>query len=153
MKGDGSPHFAVRAKPRGNPFSSVEAMCEGLSNLTDRLRYVQLLNRPAESILERMVENDKAVIYADPPYSTADTTTYNVDAIDKPLLLELFAAQRGKVAISGYNDEWDTLGWERHEEATYTNAGDPDKPNRDYKRVEVLWTNYPAGSQTEFEIG
>lgn len=154
MKGDGESGWSGRYVPRGRPFFSTERLIDGLESLADRLRYVQVLNRPAEFILERVAHLPHTMIYADPPYSTADTTSYGVDNIDKPALIELFKAQQGQVAISGYNDEWDELGWERHEFDTYVSSSDADAtPHRKSKRVvertEVLWTNYTAGSQLE----
>ena len=49
----------------------------------------------------------------------------------------------GKVAISGYGDEWNKLGWYRYEKA---DSFSDIKTAVHSKRVEVLWTNYDASS-------
>lgn len=53
----------------------------------------------------------------------------------------------GRVAISGYGEEWDGLGWHRQEKRTMrgiyrgTEIGSTYSP-----RTEVLWTNYDVGA-------
>ena len=112
----------------------VDALCE-------RIWDVQLFCRPAERILERVSGIDDAVIYADPPYRTACTSNYAVCELDSDSLSKLFLVQSGHVAISGYNDEWDHLGWQRHElEVRMMASIQRGTPHP--QRTEVLWTNY-----------
>lgn len=48
--------------------------------------------------------------------------------------------QQGRVAVSGYGDEWDCLGWRRVEK-----EGLVRRPNQTARKVvEVLWMNYPS---------
>ena len=114
--------------------------------LAERLKNVQIENRDALILLERLEKFDHAVIYCDPPYLTADTKAYklddegiNVEAYTKTLL-----AQKGRVAISGYRDEWDHLGWQRFEWDTraYPLNDSDEHRDLDWNRTEVLWTNY-----------
>ena len=108
-------------------------------DLADRLWDVQLECRPATQLLERLTEEEHAVLYCDPPYLSADTSAYSVCDLDIDALTALFLVQRGKVAISGFPGEWDHLGWERYELATVNRAN----PNGDRQnRVECLWINY-----------
>ena len=60
------------------------------------------------------------MIYADPPYPTAAAAHLYARTVDFDRLAETLLAQQGKVAVSGYGDEWDSLGWERHEHHTIT---------------------------------
>ena len=113
--------------------------------LAERLRDVQLFCRSAEKILARTSGLDHAVIYADPPYMTADTSVYAVCEVNVPALSDLLLAQRGQVAISGYDDEWQHLGWQRHELETVF-SGSPTFSSE--PRTEVLWTNYDAVQAT-----
>ena len=114
--------------------------------LAQRLKNVQVENRDALILLERLEKFEHAVIYCDPPYQTADTAAYklddtllNIEAYTKTLL-----AQKGRVAISGYRDEWDHLGWHRFEWNTraYPLNDSDEHRDLDWKRTERLWTNY-----------
>ena len=82
-----------------------------IAALSDRLRYVQLECVDACDLLARVRGCDYAVIYADPPYPTANMGTYAIDTPDIGRCAELLAAQRGAGGVSGYGDEWDMLGW------------------------------------------
>ena len=111
---------------------------EQIDHLSARLRYVQLESTDALALLERTADLPWAVIYADPPYPSANTTPYALGELDYGRLGELLQAQTGAVAISGYPGEWDSLGWERQEKLALRkniNAGQSEP------RVECLWRN------------
>lgn len=118
--------------------STRTAWRERLIALADRIRDVTIENKSATELLPSIATSDTAVIYCDPPYPTAGAVDlYQHDSVDIGELTELLHAQRGRVAISGYNDEWDHLNWNRHEFNVFTyNA------NQRADRIEVLWTNY-----------
>ena len=105
--------------------------------LSARLRDVQLENTDALDLLERTAGCDYAVIYCDPPYPTANTTPYAMGGLDFDRLGELLQAQQGAVAVSGYEGEWDCLGWaaERKQALRRQIAGGGEP------RTEVLWRN------------
>ena len=120
---------------------SKDTLASRISTVADRIRRVQLETRDACAILERTARCSDAMIYCDPPYQGSDCTPYGPHQIDHDRLTELLRAQRGDVAISGYGDTWDCLGWERHERRTIHRAiargvGSP--------RTEVLWRNFSA---------
>ena len=118
-----------------------------ITGLADRIKPVQLECRPAAEILERLAANPHAVIYCDPPYPTAASEFYGNADLDVDELAEVLLRQKGRVAISGYGDEWDMLGWERHE-CRGTSCGSPSNEHgKAAVRVEILWTNYPATAQ------
>lgn len=120
------------------------SVARDMEGLADRLRFVTLFNRPAESLLERFADADHAVIYCDPPYITADTSPYKHGgaSTDRDRLTDVLRAQTGSVAISGYGDEWDHLGWERSTFDTLGRSGTILRGNTPAARTEVLWTNY-----------
>ena len=108
--------------------------------LSDRLRRVQILCRPASKIIERIGRESQSIMYIDPPYMYADTSVYHVARDERDYLFDLLPRCAGKVAISGYGDEWDELDWYRHTMETQwmgigTHYGSE-------PRTEVLWTNY-----------
>ena len=145
---DGQSGFSINygAARRCSPPGII---AERVRRLADRLRYVQLLDRPALDILDRLSEVKRAVIYCDPPYRTADTTSYAV-VRDHADLADVLWRQKGKVAISGYNDEWDDLDWQRHEFKTFFSSLGTTPEHKAVERVEVLWTNYDATMQGSF---
>ena len=106
--------------------------------IAERLREVQLSSKDAVWHLVRLADKPHALIYLDPPYHSgeyvADQYEHHPD-IDT--LGELMLAQSGKVAVSGYGEEWDMLGWEKHTCDTYSSSY-----NGRNHRVETLWTNY-----------
>jgi len=121
---------------------------EEVEPLAKRLHKVQLENRDALDILERVVNKENAVIYCDPPYRNTATRAYGKDTIDWTRMAELLKAQAGKVAIRGYGAEWDALGWCRHAfprkvRAFYRNKSTCEKQTR----TEVVWFNYTIGNK------
>ena len=110
--------------------------------LADRMRKVALECRPASDILAWTADRPDALIYADPPYvGVADTGLYHKCEVDISELKDLFAAQAGAVAISGYGDVWDDLGWEVEELITVRESLPGEPAGVDKTRVERLWRN------------
>jgi len=126
----------------GNPLWPLERV----RALALRMQSVQLECRDAAEILERTVKIPDAVIYCDPPYADTDTEHYRFEVEDRDRMAELLARQQGFVAISGYGDEWDRLGWRRHERRKRL-LFKPDKAGG--RRIEVLWTNYDPHDSAE----
>ena len=110
---------------------------EKVSRLASRLWNVQLECKDAVELLWDIAEQEKAVVYVDPPYPTANTSAYRLGDLPQGLG-EALKAQKGAVAVSGYGSEWDELGWRKVTmEAVRRNikgTGDP--------RTEVLWCNF-----------
>ena len=111
--------------------------------LADRILRVRLECRPAVPVLKWMQDTAHAVIYCDPPYYTADNSAYIERIKDVGALSQALLAQAGKVAISGYGDEWEHLGWKRHEKDVSFSGFGPRMQGKS-TRTEVLWTNYDA---------
>lgn len=143
-RGTWAPYFSGRPGSTGD----LSWTRERVEALAARLRRVQQECRDACAILERTRRTADALIYVDPPYRSADIKPYGEAAarLDWERLAALLAAQAGRVAVSGYGDEWDALGWHRSALADMhrpigLHSGAPASPRR-----EVLWTNFaPAG--------
>lgn len=106
----------------------------------ERLRCVQIDNRPAVEIIKRFDFPD-VFMYIDPPYllgvRTAKQYRHEMTDADHGELLELLATLDAKVMISGYESELynDMLrGW--HKEYFRSNA------EHGGSRTEVVWMNY-----------
>ena len=115
-----------------------------VSVLARRLRRVQLENTDALHLLKRTETRPNCVVYCDPPYaqSVAGGDDYAV-GVDYEALALALQAQQGRVAVSGYGDEWDKLGWQRFELET-SMPGTSNSREGAYNRTEVLWLNFDA---------
>lgn len=129
--------------PRLDGRATFHNRAERLVALRDRIANLRILNWDAVRVLRLIRDRKDAVIYCDPPYHSAPTIrrrVYTEQEVDWEALKEMLQAQKGAVAISGYGDEYDSLGWNRHElEVAFSEgiAGKSASP-----RTEVLWTNY-----------
>ena len=130
----------------GKSFNRVGYWEKKLPLLRDRMRNVSLECKPAAKLLERLAGESHCVIYCDPPYPTA-SNFYGNEALDVDELSEVLLRQSGRVAISGYGDEWSHLGWERHECPGLSGGNVGTDVSGDGIRREILWTNYPANRQ------
>ena len=124
-----------RAKSPSGSFSRW--LPEQVDKLAERMWRVQLEQRDAVQVLGDFAGTGDAVLYVDPPYRDADPCPY-MHSPDRDALGEALLAQRGSVAVSGYNDEWDHLGWRRVEKETLRCR--PGEVGA--QRTEVLWMNY-----------
>ena len=144
-------HKTLTPKEKGGSFSlrfhpNVGALGrwkhERVEALARRLWNVQLECTDGVSLLERLVDKAYTVAYVDPPYPTNWQRGGGYGhTVDYDALADVLRRMTGKVAISGYADEWDKLDWYRYEKID----GMPDiKWGKATARVEVLWTNYDA---------
>jgi DNA adenine methylase len=127
---------------------------EWIIGIADRLKQVQIENRPAIEVIKRF-RYPKVLIYADPPYllgtRTAKQYKHEMNEQDHIELLETLIQHPGPVVISGYQSEiYDSIlhGW--HKESTRGMA--------EYclgeDRNEVIWMNYepPVKQISMFDI-
>ena len=97
-----------------------------ISRLADRLRYTQLENMDAVKMIERIYDKvpnlsfGEVVLYLDPPYRTARTEIYR-ESVDFERLDAILpkAPDHVKIAVSGYGDDYDFLGWRASRSLTY----------------------------------
>jgi DNA adenine methylase len=125
---------------------------DGLPEIHDRLSRVIIENSDGIELIKKY-DRDRAMIYADPPYSldTRGPTRYKVDMdltqqtqfIDVALNLK-----KAKILISGYDcKEYNRLvkaGFEQIEIRVKTQDGN----RRPKNKVEYLWRNYKTQSET-----
>lgn len=114
---------------------------EWIIGIVDRLKQVQIENRPAVEVIKRF-NYPNVLIYADPPYllSTRTAKQYKHEMTDQDHieLLETLQSHKGTVILSGYaNNLYDSIlkGWRRVETKGYSEYSGAD-------RQEVLWMNY-----------
>ena len=123
--------------------------------LSKRIRDVQLESVDACKLLAKMIRYDNVIAYLDPPYK--DTfCSYGHNELDREELTDILAQAKGRFAISGYGDEWDHLGWNKHSHDTFKSGYVPAYSEEGSKlsRVDdILWTNYqPDSFQPSLEL-
>lgn len=113
---------------------------EWIIDIADRLRMVQIENRPALEVIKRF-NHDGVFMYIDPPYllGTRAGKRYKhemTDADHEEMLKELLQS-KAKIMISGYESDMynDYLkGWNKK---IFDSCAEHGKP-----RKEVVWMNY-----------
>lgn len=123
---------------------------EKIMQAEERLRGVQIDNRPAVELIERF-NYENVLIYCDPPYmlETRHGTQYRCEMSteEHELLLSLLLKHKGSVMISGYETEmYDKMlaDWNRYETTAYSQVCS--------KKREVIWINYdPPVRQMSFK--
>ena len=147
--GLGRPTFGYQwAAPSANGKTSPRddrLRFEDVLSIRERLLSVKIHNMDGIDVIERLAKEHRAIIYCDPPYPETYTDAYAYRDIDIPRMLDVLPRVEGRVAISGYGDIWDSLGWRREElETSYHHFKGPTagSARRDSPRVEVLWMNY-----------
>lgn len=118
---------------------------EKVLQTAERLRGVQIENRPAVDLIKRY-NFDNVLIYCDPPYllSTRHGRQYKceMDESEHEELLKLLLEHKGYAIISGYDSELynDMLqGWNKFETKAYSQVHT--------KTRETIWLNYKPAVQ------
>ena len=113
-----------------------------LSEAAERLKYVQIENRPALELIKKF-NFENVLIYADPPYllDTRGGKQYRceMNEQDHMELLAALSDHKGPVILSGYPSEMydrELRGWRKITRKSYNQNSDP--------RTEVLWCNFCA---------
>lgn len=117
----------------------------------ERLRGVQIENRPAVELIQRF-NYPNVLIYLDPPYvlSTRQGSRkqyrHEMNDKDHSDLLDVVLAHRGPVLLSGYDSNLYNIrlkGWHREETTCYSQVCS--------KKREVLWMNFEPVVQIKIE--
>ncbi len=123
-----------------------------IHGVVDRLKQVQIENRPALDVIDRF-NHEGVLIYADPPYiinsRVGKQKQYRCEMTDSDHveLLRKLLAHKGNVILSGYDNDLynETLkGWTVSKVKAQAQNG--------AKRQEMLWMNFEPSRQFKFEI-
>lgn len=117
--------------------------------VAERLRQVQIENRPALEVIKRF-DHPNVFMYIDPPYllGTRGRKQYKHEMADADHeeLLETLLQSKARIMISGYESGMyneNLKGWRKE---TFTSCADGGKP-----RQEVVWMNYELYVQMSIE--
>lgn len=120
---------------------------EKILDAAERLRGVQIENKPAAELIQRF-NYPNVLIYADPPYvlGTRHGKQYRCEMSDSEHndLLDVLLAHKGPVLLSGYDNQLynDRLSdWYREERVSYSQVCS--------KKKEILWMNYEPRKQMD----
>jgi len=123
---------------------------EKIMQAAERLRGVQIENRPAVELMKRF-NHPNVLAYLDPPYmpETRHGKQYRCEMDDAGHEELLYTAKRheGPVLISGYASELydrELRDWHRVETTSYLQACS--------KKKEVLWMNFEPATQMTLEF-
>lgn len=121
---------------------------EVIIQAAERLRGVQIENRPAVELIRRF-NYQNVLIYADPPYmlgTRQNRKQYRHEMTDDHHmeLLEAIKAHRGPAIISGYDSDLynrELKGWYKDGRTSFTQTAS--------KRREILWMNFEPAAQMD----
>ena len=126
--------------------------------VAERVRKVRMMLAPALEVINLVSPVEDSLIYADPPYQSAQN--FYVGGVDYEELEAALLGCAGKVALSGQvGDEYPALeaaGWHRSERGVWRSIGFMMGRAEAIRATEVLWTNYdPAeiAPQSAFDFG
>ncbi|WP_286080653.1 DNA adenine methylase [Parablautia intestinalis] len=121
---------------------------EWILEITERLRHVQIENRPALEVIKRF-DYPNVFMYLDPPYLLESRTgkqyKHEMTDADHEEMLRTVLTLNAKVMISGYETEmyYDYLsGWRKK---SFRSCAEQGKP-----RIETVWMNYECSVQMSF---
>ena len=136
---------------KGHTLRRTGSLPEKILLAAERLRGVQIENRPAVELL-RKFNYPNVLIYLDPPYmpDTRHGKQYRFEMYSRESheeLLDMAKRHKGPVLISGYDSElYNEMfkDWYREEKICYSQVCG--------KKKEVLWMNFLPEVQMELQI-
>ena len=140
----------VQGRERAYALWNWYRLPEWIIDIEERLRMVQIENRPAVEVIERF-NYSNVFMYIDPPYvlGTRAGKQYKHEMTDAEHeeLLKALLQSKAKIMISGYESEMynDYLnGWEKKQFSSCAEHGKP--------RMETVWMNYEPDPQMKLNF-
>lgn len=135
----------VQGRERAYALWNWYRLPEWIIDIAERLRMVQIENRPALEVIERF-NYSNVFMYIDPPYMlhtrTGKQYNYEMTDSDHEELLKMLLQSKAKIMLSGYESDMynDYLaGWGKKQFSSYAEHGKP--------RTETVWINYMHDAQ------
>jgi len=121
---------------------------EWIIEIAERLRKVQIENRPALEVIKRF-DYENVFMYIDPPYLLGTRTgkqyTHEMTDADHEELLRTLLQSKAKVMISGYESDMYNNYLRDWNKVSFNCCAEHGKP-----RTEVVWMNYEHNLQMSF---
>lgn len=137
----------VQGRERAYALRDWYRLPERIIDITERLRMVQIENRPALEVIKRF-DYGNVFIYLDPPYLIGTRSggrkqyRHEMTDVEHEDLLKVLVSLRAKVMVSGYESDMynDYLsGWQKMH---FNSCAEQGKP-----RTETVWMNYSMEQQ------
>lgn len=142
-----TPTIRLRRGMNENVSAWISAV-DGLPQLHERLRRVEVWNRDALEVIDKL-DSPETLFYVDPPYvhetrQSKDAYQHEMDESQHGWLLTALADIRGKFVLSGYpNEQYDLFakkfGWDISDRETPLHSSSKAKKET---KVERLWMNF-----------
>lgn len=138
----------VQGRERAYALWSWYRLPEWIVDVAERLRMVQIENRPALEVIKRF-DFENVFMYLDPPYLFQTRSggqkqyKHEMTDVDHEELLKVISESKARIMISGYESEMynDYLsGWYKEK---FTSCAE-----HSGRRTEVIWMNYELNQQT-----
>lgn len=118
---------------------------EWIIEIAERLRKVQIENRPALEVIKRF-DYENVFMYIDPPYlldiRTGKQYKHEMTDDDHAELLETLLQSKAKIMISGYESDMYNDYLNKWNKIYFKSCAEHGKP-----RTEVVWMNYEINRQ------
>ena len=135
--GLGNTGWRSHVRGKGGMGNPLAFGWDRVRQLADRMRTVTLECADACDVVEKYAQFGSVLMYVDPPYLDCDHRPYGHSEFDRARLRDLMLGAKARIAVSGYNSEWDELGWRRSQHRTRAIAAAVKT-----ERTESLWTNF-----------
>lgn len=118
---------------------------EWIIDIAERMRKVQIENRPALEVIKRF-DCETVFMYIDPPYLLGTRTgkqyMHEMTDTDHEELLKEILQNRAKIMISGYESDMYNDYLKEWNKVYFNSCAEQGRP-----RQEVVWINYEIGQQ------
>lgn len=122
---------------------------EWIIEIAERLRTVQIENKPALEVIERF-NFENVFMYIDPPYllntRAGKQYKHEMTVADHEELLKLLLQSRAKIMLSGYDSDLYNDYLNDWYKVQYSSCAEYGKP-----RTEIVWSNYRLDAQISIE--
>lgn len=123
---------------------------EWIIDIAERLRMVQIENRPALEVIKKF-DYDNVFMYIDPPYLLGTRTgkqyAHEMTDAEHVELLEQIMQSKAKIMISGYESDMYNDYLKDWKKLNFSSCAEHGKP-----RTETIWMNYDAGQVSIFDF-
>lgn len=118
---------------------------EWIIDIAERMRKVQIENRPALEVIKRF-DCETVFMYIDPPYLLGTRTgkqyMHEMTDTDHEELLKEILQNRAKIMVSGYESDMYNDYLKEWNKVYFNSCAEQGRP-----RQEVVWINYEIGQQ------
>lgn len=121
---------------------------EWIIDIAERLRKVQIENKPALEVIKRF-NHDGVFMYIDPPYllsvRTGKQYKHEMTAAEHESMLKELLQSKANIMISGYESDMYNEYLKDWNKSHFNSCAEHGKP-----RIETVWMNYNTDGQMDF---